>query len=371
MSKKGENIYKRKDGRWEARYISCYNSEGKAKYGYCYAKTYREAKEKALVARERESSGNERSQGAKTRFSCYCDEWLRLNKVRIKESSFVKYTTIVEKHIKAQLGGYPVCALTTSLIGNFTNELLNVNHLSAKTVGDILTVLSSVIKFCARQNSYVDRNIEICRPKTEKKEMRVLNNDEQEKLTAFLLKDTDCMKFGILLSLITGLRIGEICALKWENISFSEATLKIDATMQRIKSEDGQSKTKILISRPKSDTSARIIPLTQTALLLCKRFYADNPKAYVLSASPNTIVEPRTLQNKLKKYTAACQLEGVHFHTLRHTFATRCVEAGFEIKSLSEILGHASVKITLERYVHSSLELKRSNMNKLDFAVGL
>ena len=123
---------------------------------------------------------------------------------------------------------------------------------------------------------------------------------------------------------------------------------------------------KVIITVPKSNYSARVIPLNEYLLALCHKFLSHNPQAYFLTGSETKFTEPRTLQYKFKKYCKDCQLDNVHFHTLRHTFATRCVEAGFEIKSLSEILGHSTPKITLERYVHSSLELKRINMNKLN-----
>ena len=124
-----------------------------------------------------------------------------------------------------------------------------------------------------------------------------------------------------------------------------------------------------MIGTPKSNTSTRIIPLTDSLTVLCEQMKPEEPSAYVLTGT-ESYMEPRALQYRLKKYTNQCGLDGVHFHTLRHTFATRCVEVGFEIKSLSEILGHANTTITLEKYVHSSLELKRNNMNKLS-AVGL
>ena len=163
------------------------------------------------------------------------------------------------------------------------------------------------------------------------------------------------------------MRIGEICALRWENISLKDGIIKINSTMQRLRdfNVNRTTKTKIIISDPKSDTSARIIPLSEFAINLCKKFVPSSPTAFVLSGSSSEFIEPRTLQYKMERYTKDCGLEDVHFHTLRHTFATRCVEGGFEIKSLSEILGHSSPQITLERYVHSSLELKRDNMNKV------
>ena len=136
--------------------------------------------------------------------------------------------------------------------------------------------------------------------------------------------------------------------------------------MQRLRSTDTDTaeRTKILIGAPKSNTSVRTIPLTDNAAELCQKFAVRNPCAYILTGT-SEFMEPRSFQYRIEKYTRECGLDGIHAHTLRHTFATRAVEVGFEIKTLSEILGHANTTITLNRYVHTSLELKRTNMDKL------
>lgn len=372
MSKKGENIYKRKDNRWEARYIKAYRPDGGPKYGYCYGKTYREAKQKVARARTALLTGKPTpTTSRKRRFAFYCDEWLRINRNRIKESTYVKYSTILEKHVKARLGGCLVQSLTSLIVEQFSHDLLYEEELSPKTVKDILTMLHSVIKYTSRQFPEPLPMIEIVYPKVPKNEMRVLSVEEQTRFVKYLLEDIDECKFGVLLALLTGIRIGEVCALRWENVSIKEKTIKVNATMQRLRDLEGEgkTKTKIVISEPKSDTSVRVIPLTDYAVNLCKSVLCSNSSAFVLTGDADRFVEPRTMQYKLERYTEECGLEGVHFHTLRHTFATRCVEVNFEIKSLSEILGHSSPRITLERYVHSSMELKRSNMNKLS-AIG-
>lgn len=180
----------------------------------------------------------------------------------------------------------------------------------------------------------------------------------------------DTCKFGVLLALFTGVRIGELCALQWGKISLKEQTIRIDATLQRLRdtSAVGSARTRIVISTPKSDTSVRTIPVTDYTAELCGKMAPHSSAAYVLTGTEN-FMEPRTLQYRMEKYTRECGLEGVYFHTLRHTFATRAVEVGFEIKSLSEVLGHATTTITLDRYVHASLVLKRDNMKKLAAAV--
>ena len=368
MARRGENIYKRKDNRWEARYIKGYRIDGTAKYGYCYGKTYREAKQKVAKEKAAIITGNPTRTTTQTRrFAFYCDEWLQINRNRVKESTYVKYSAVLDKHIKPRLGGCLVQSLSSIVVEQFTHELLYEEELSPKTVKDVLIILRSVIKYTVKHFNEAVPMIEIVYPKVPKKEMRVLTREEQTNFVEYLIKDMDECKFGVLLSLLTGMRIGEVCALRWENISLCEQTIKINSTMQRLRDLDKNSvnKTKIVISEPKSDNSVRIIPLTDYVARLCKTRLCNNPTAFVLTGKTDRYIEPRTMQYHLERYTQECGLDGVHFHTLRHTFATRCIEVDFEIKSLSEILGHSSPQITLERYVHSSMQLKRDNMKKL------
>lgn len=367
MTRKGENIYKRKDNRWEARYIKGYDASGKARYGYCYAKTYREAKQKQEQARLAGESQLQHTQPKQRNFSDYCDEWLLINRNNLKESTCVKYHNMLEKRIKPGIGAYPVQKLNSVIMEQFSSTLLVEEGLSPKTVKDVLVLVGSVLKYAEHQIEGKMPYIEIHYPKEEKKEMRVLSKDEYRRFIRYLLQDMDPCKFGVLLSLLTGLRIGEICALRFGDIHLDMMYIRIASTMQRLQKIDEQSgsRTKVIISQPKSVASARLIPLTGFTAELCQQFAYMDKQAFVLTGSKEKAMEPRTLQYRLKKYAEACEIEEVHFHTLRHTFATRCVEGGFELKSLSEVLGHASPTITLERYVHSSLELKRENMEKV------
>lgn len=196
--------------------------------------------------------------------------------------------------------------------------------------------------------------------------MRVLSVKEQDALVRVLLDEMDLFKFGVLLSLYTGIRIGELCALQWEDIDIPSSILKVRKTMQRIQetARGASRKTKVIITEPKSKCSLREIPLPSFLVAFAIRFKSQ-AETYVLSAGKNKYIEPRTMQNHFKKYIRLAGIDSANYHALRHTFATRCVELGFEIKTLSEILGHANVNITLNRYVHSSLKLKYDNMNKL------
>ncbi len=372
MSKKGENIYKRKDNRWEGRYIKSRCPDGAPQYGYCYGKTYQEVRQKLLQAKADLLMGKTAfSKSNKHQLAYYCEQWLQINRSKIKESTYVKYAATIENHIKPQLGNCRMQNLSSQVIEAFSHSLLTEKGLSPKTVKDILITLHTIIKYAGKQMPQAMPMIEIIYPKVPKTEMRVLTKQEQHIFVQSLLRDMDSCKFGVLLALFTGMRLGEVCALRWGDISVREGTIQVRATMQRLQDlgTDTETKTKIIITEPKSQTSNRVIPLTEYAARLCASRQCNSPQAFVLTGNADVFIEPRTMQNRLRQYTRDCGLEGVHFHTLRHTFATRCVEVDFEIKSLSEILGHSSPQITLERYVHASLALKRDNMRKLS-AIG-
>ena len=373
MAKKGNNIYKRKDNRWEGRYIKGYAASGNVQYGYVYGKSYREAREKQLQAQAALQNGRPAASQSNRRFDAYCEGWLTLNRSRVKRSTYVKYHNIIHNHILPHLGRKQPQQLSAAVVEEFSYRLLTAGSLrcgkglSPKTVKDILVVLHAILDYTSRQMGGGFPTVEIVYPKEVKQEMRVLTREEQERFVRYLLSGVDCCKFGVLLALLTGMRIGEVCALRWGDISLKDRTIRVGSTMQRLQILDPSAagKTEVVVGEPKSETSKRLIPLTDYAAELCGRMSAPGPAAFVLTGQAGRFMEPRTMQYRLAGYTKACGLENVNFHALRHTFATRCVEVDFEIKSLSEILGHSTVKVTLDRYVHSSIELKRENMQKL------
>lgn len=374
MSKKGENIYKRKDGRWEGRYIRLYDENGKAKYGYVYGKNYSDVKQRLLEKKAYSGSQADMASKCSALYSEVLDAWLQSTRINIKESTYARYSHLIDTHIRSQLGKYQISKISTQLIEGFIENLLccgrvdNNGGLSAKTVTDILTIVKSTIDYARYNNLVVSCNLSKLTIKKKDKEMRVLCQSEQDNLIRVLMADMDLYKFGVLLSLYTGIRIGELCALQWEDLSITNSTLKVRKTMQRIQETNigASSKTKIIITEPKSDCSIRDIPLPSFLVEIARQF-RDHPKAYILSGEQGKYIEPRTMQNRFKTYVKESGISDANFHSLRHTFATRCVEVGFELKSLSEVLGHSNVNITLNRYVHSSFELKYSNMNKLAF----
>lgn len=363
---KGENIFKRKDGRWEARYVKSKEGDGKIKYGFCYGKTYAEAKAKAEEARVKLLNEKKYSALNDKKFSCYCDSWLELRSTQIKASSYVKYQNALEKHVKPYLGNLYLKDITTEKISAFSQHMLNKKKLSIKSTRDILTCIHSILTYINKQIDGELSHVEVIYPRESPKTIRVLTEQEESDLILYLAEEMNAGKFAVYLALRTGMRIGEICALRWKDISFTDETIHVNNTVQRIKNIDsqGESKTILMIGTPKSDKSRRTIPLMPDIAALCRKFYQDNPECFVLTGKEQCM-EPRKLQRYLKSYTKKCDMEDIHFHTLRHTFATRCIEVGFDVKTLSEVLGHASISVTLERYVHPNLNLKRENMKRL------
>ena len=370
MARKGENIYKRKYGRWEGRYIKSRSPAGKVKYGYVYAQTYREAKTKLKSATMMESKPPVSTKDATDLFEQAAAEWLDATKPFVKESTSNRYQNLLALYITPEIGKIPINRITHNTIESFANLLLQTggakhSGLSAKTVSDVLSVIRSVLRYCSKKGKIISYDAYSIQIKQHQKEMRVLSRSEQEKLCKYLYSDLNACNMGILVCLFTGLRVGEICALQWEDISFEDHTIHVHQTMQRVQNKTalGQ-KTKVIVTAPKSACSIRTIPIPDE-LFDAIDLYRTTGVGYFLTGSKHDYIEPRTMQNHFKQALRRCEVASANYHALRHTFATRCVELGFDVKSLSEILGHASVNITMNRYVHPSMELKKENMKRL------
>lgn len=302
-------------------------------------------------------------------FKSVAEEWLDMIKPQLKPSSVAKYRNILDLHLIPLLGSKNITAITRQDIQKLSIDLLTTGSvkstgLSPKTVNCILSVLKSVFKYADREKTLKVGDITDINVKQPQNSMQILSKQEQSILSKYLCDNLTPCNLGILICLYTGLRIGEICALKWEDIYIAEHYLDVHKTMQRVQIMDDKKKTTVLIQRPKSDCSIRKIPLPDTILSILQSEKKETD-AFILTGSAQKFIEPRCMENRFKTVLKACGVNNYKFHTLRHTFATRCVELGFDIKSLSEILGHASVSITLNRYVHPSMELKQKNMNLL------
>ena len=358
MPRRGENIFKRKDGRWEARYVKEIALDGTKRYGSVYAKTYREVKDKQQLCISKPHSYSRK--GTVT-VDEIMQEWLDQSKNHLKISSYQKYQSTVQNHISKQIGKIPVKKLSTAIISQFTCNLLSIEGLSKETANNVLIVLGMGLEFAKLHYQVAVPEIHLL--KATRAKTRVLSAYEQKVLVQHLLSQNNVFSFGILLALYTGLRIGELCALKWED--FSENTIHVSKTMQRLKNTSGQ--TEIMILPPKTCSSDRVIPIPMALLMVIDKYRRDS--GYVLIQPNGRYVEPRLMQNKFADCAEVCGLKDAHFHTLRHTFATRCIESGMDAKTLSEILGHSDVRTTLNKYVHSSFELKKQGVDKLLLAI--
>lgn len=360
MSRQGEAIYHRKDGLWEARYVKEIDAFGKKKLGSVYGHSYREAKEKRQDAMDHILLYQKAAPTRKITIQQLAKEWLYMNQTRIKQSSYQRYQGFLKNHIQPIIGDMSVVYVSTASVHEFSLNRLN-SGLAPQTVNSILIFLHSCLKYGQRQ--YYLPLPDFIYFSCEKKEMRVLTKEEQKALLAYLMKDLDIYKFGVVTALYTGLRVGELCALRWEDIGVNY--IKVRQTIQRLQRSDGPG-TELHIGAPKTSTSIRSVPIPSCIREMMESFRKQATKqTYFLGTEKKTIAEPRMMQYKFKKYLKEAGVEKANFHALRHSFATRAVELGFELKSLSEVLGHAAVQITLQKYVHSSFELKESNMELL------
>lgn len=364
MPKRGENIYHRADGRWEGRYIKEYSDNGKAQYGYIYAKTYTEVKQQLTAARSQIILGTAVEPEVNTpALAEWIDKWLYRLQPTVKKSTLSKYTYITGHYVIPSLGAIRICDINNNILNDFVYNKL-ADGLSPKTVKDILGVVTSSLKAAKREGYFVN-NFDILVPKVNNGDVKILSIIERNKLESYIIANPTPKNIGVLICLFTGIRIGELTALKWGDICFSEKLLFVNKTLQRIQCIGDKSKTEIVIDTPKSASSMRNIPLPDCIIPLLQKIKAESGQNdYILTGREN-FIEPRSYQYFFYSLLKKCDIKHIKFHALRSTFATRCIEAGFDTKCLSQILGHSTVAITLNTYVFSSLEQKRANMGKL------
>lgn len=310
-------------------------------------------------------SGNEQKAGKVSEVSI---AWLNEAALTLKESSIIKYEDILKNYILPVYGEMDFSMITNTDLVNFVDELrrtggIKKQGLSPATISEVITTMNLLRSYVQRKNLIVLFNPHCVNIKHDRHDIRVFSIYEENKLIKYLKKKDDLTSVGILICLYTGIRIGELCALKWNDVNLSERTMKIGKTMQRLRVYGKEHKTEVKILDPKSTHSVRIIPIPKVLGRILKPHFTKD--AFVLTGDTEKFVEPRVMQKRFKKILQTCGIKDANFHATRHTFATRCVELDFDIKSLSEILGHSSVTITLNRYVHPTMKLKRENMNKL------
>lgn len=292
-------------------------------------------------------------------------EWLLDKKNYVKESTYANYSNNIFNHIIPKLGDYYLKDINHKIIQNFLLELSRNGNkngksgLSEKTIKDICIIIKSSIKKAVNDGLINHIELSFNYPKSNKEEkIYILTKKAQNKLTNYSLNNINSRNIGILLSLYSGIRIGELCALQWKDIDFQKGLLSIDKTIQRIYIKDKEfNNTKVIITNPKTKNANREIPINKEFLCILKN-NKTKPQDYILSGN-NKYIEPRTYRKYFEKVLKINNIKHINFHSLRHTFATNCISLGVDYKTVSELLGHANVNITLNLYVHPRMSQKK------------
>lgn len=303
-------------------------------------------------------------------------EWLNMKRLTVKQSTYSRYYHVVKTEILPELGKIALNDLNSSTVNAFTSRKLNGSEenerkpLASKTVRDICTILKSIIKYGENEYRTGPLAENTVLPKNRRESIETLNEKELRRFTEYLWKHQEKVRYaGLLLCLYSGMRIGEICALRWEDIDLEERVIHVTHTIQRIIVPDETSikRTQIIMDEPKTMSSLRIIPMSNQIYPMMKNLYSTAEDSSFFLTNSEKFIEPRNYQYFFKRVLKKAEVRNVNFHILRHTFATRCVEVGMDVKTLSEILGHSNTNITLTYYVHSSLETKKRQIDMLKF----
>lgn len=278
---------------------------------------------------------------------------------------------MLETHILPELGRISVLKLTSATINTFLHKKLTngrvdgMGALSPSYVRTLSIIISSLLSYAVKEEYCSPLKNPVFKPRSAKTEMQILSHSVQRQFEELMLSEFDLTKYGTYICLQTGMRLGELCALTWDDIDFNSRVIHVRHTVARVSSDDPSiSRTKLIIDKPKTDASVRDIPITSVLLPILKNMHDSRSSMFVVSDKPD-FISTRTFDSRYRKMLIGLGVVPINFHALRHTFATRCVDAGVDIKSLSEILGHSSVAITLDTYVHPSIELKRNQIEKL------
>ncbi|MBQ4046569.1 MAG: site-specific integrase [Lachnospiraceae bacterium] len=357
------------------------------------------------------------------------EQWLNIKKSSVKDSTYDKYCNSFHTMILPYVGDVRINGLTTGLMEEFIEKLFKKGY-AAKSISDTMSILKGILAYACLHGASCPANLKVIRVRREQAqaEIRVFSEEEQAALMEYLSSNQSPRNMGIQIALYTGLRVGELCALTWDDIDLDQKVIHVRRTMQRIRNRQSSgARTLIVCTSPKSRTSKREIPISDKILpqlyFLWNLAWIRNPyaghdiplyedglspdeeerqgqksgrpsgdkalwkrlekryrmhreeltergleelrRSYVLTGTGSECIEPRNMQYQIAKVLKHCGLEPAGFHATRHSFATRCAERGCETKALSEILGHSSVTITLNRYVHPSMEAKKSVIDKL------
>lgn len=368
MPRRGDNIHKRKDGRWEGRYRNGLKQDGAVKYSSVYAPTYTECKiklEKAKIYNQ-----NVSKKQSQFRFEDILYRWFESNKIRLKGATEAKYLNMIETHIIPELGGMKLSQINSVIVNSFLENKLkgggikDKSVLSPSYVKTMAIIIEAAIKYAASEGLCPPLKTPIHKPTIPKKELVVLSESAESKLTRFLLCEKSNAALGSLLALQMGLRIGEVCALRWGDIDFENDIIHIRHTVSRVSAHRENQKTMLILDTPKTESSRRDLPIPSILKNILWAAYLQRKSEFIVSDDLN-FVGTRTFDYQYRRMLETNGIQIINFHTLRHTFATRCAESGMDAKTLSRLLGHSTASTTLNIYVHPSMEIMKQQIERV------
>ncbi|MDY5230226.1 MAG: tyrosine-type recombinase/integrase [Eubacteriales bacterium] len=381
MSKRGNgegSVCRRPDGRWQGSITIGRDDRGRLIRKYFYGKTRKETSEKLNRAIEELRDNRFINKSDNPTVEQWCHEWLwSYKRNSVKQKTFDQYETILRTHIIPDIGDIRLADLKTMHIQRIINKMHD-SGLSHRTIEVMKIVMHAALKQ-AQRNKLVSENVceNVVLPRKQPKHIRVLNEDEQTKLIA-ALKDNYIGR-GLLFALYTGMRRGEVLALKWSDYDKNEKTISITKALSRVRTYNKNgNKTMLTVTTPKTDTSIRTVPLIDKAVELLaehKRkqerymelvgdYYTDND--LIFSSSRGDYLDPGNFNRKLNKTVKKIGIPRISPHVLRHSFATRGLEAEVSLKAMQELLGHSSITVTGDIYTHILKEQKRKEISKLN-----
>ena len=290
--------------------------------------------------------------------------WKKDKQQYVKQSTIAAYALILENHILPVFGNK--VQLTETDVQAFALKKLQ-DGLSQKTVKDVLIVLKMIQKFGAKNGDlpFVEWSVKFPTEQT-KQELEVLSINNQKRIMQYAIDNFTFRNLGIYICLSTGIRIGEVCALKWGDINIATETISINRTIERIYVIDGEKRhTEVVIGTPKTKNSLREIPMSKELLKIVRPLKKVMNDEYFILTNEAKPTEPRTYRNYYKQLLKQLGIPDLKFHGLRHSFATRCIESQCDYKTVSVILGHANISTTLNLYVHPNMEQKKKCINQM------
>lgn len=290
--------------------------------------------------------------------------WREDKKQYVKTSTIAAYTLLIENHILPAFGNFD--RINEADVQEFVFEKLN-SGLSQKSIKDILIVLKMILKFGVKNGYFEYTQIDIKFPtQRERQEIEVLSRSNHRKVISYIQENFTFRNLGIYICLCAGMRIGEICALKWEDIDTENGIISVKKTIQRVYMIEGEERyTELILDSPKTKNSIRDIPMTRDLLKLLKPLKRIMNNNYFVLTNESKPTEPRTYRNYYKQFMQETGVPILKFHGLRHSFATRCIESKCDYKTVSVLLGHSNISTTLNLYVHPNLEQKKKCIDQM------